>query len=108
MPQAITITVIDLKVGKGTSTIQLQLTQKDKLKVTAIATFTNFSQSVEPTAKTDWAFHPPPKPVPNFEKILAHEPDENWLPATYLHSFLLSTNITESSGQIPCLHRIPL
>ena len=108
VPQAITITVIDLKVGKGTSTIQLQLTQKDKLKVIAIATFTNFSQSVGPTAKTDWAFRPPPKPVPNFEKILAHESDENWLPATYLHSFLLSTNITESSGQIPCLHRIPL
>jgi hypothetical protein len=75
-----TITVVDLKVGKGTSTIQLHLTQKDRLKVIAIATSTNFVQFVGPTAKTDWAFHPPPKPVPNFEKILAHKPDDNWLP----------------------------
>jgi hypothetical protein len=76
-----TITVIDIKVGKGTSTIQLQLTQKDKLKVIAMATSTNFDQPVGPTAETDWAFHPPPKPVPNFEKILAYKPDDNWLPA---------------------------
>jgi hypothetical protein len=75
------ITVVDLKVGKATSTIQLQLTQKDKLKVIAIATSTNFDQSAGPTVKTDWAFHPPPKPVPNFEKIVVHKPDDNWLPA---------------------------
>jgi hypothetical protein len=76
-----TITVVDLKVGKGTSTIQLQLTQKGKLKVIATATSTNFGTSVGPTAKTDWALHPPPKPVPNFEKVLAHKPDDNWIPA---------------------------
>jgi hypothetical protein len=81
VPQAMTITVVDLKVGKATCTIQLQLTQKDKLRVIAIATSTNFNQSVGSTAKTDWAFHPPPKLVPNFEKILAHMPDDNWLPA---------------------------
>ena len=81
VPQAMTITVVDLKVGKATCTIQMQLTQKEKLKVIAIATSTNFDQSVGSTAKTDWAFHPPPKPVPNFEKILAHKPDDNWLPA---------------------------
>ena len=48
VPQAMTITVVDLKIGKATSTIQLQLTQKDKLKVIAIATSTNFDQSVGP------------------------------------------------------------
>ncbi|KFY91758.1 hypothetical protein V500_04476 [Pseudogymnoascus sp. VKM F-4518 (FW-2643)] len=82
VPQALHITVVDLKVGKGTSTIQLQVMQKDKLKVIAIATSTNFSQSVGPTAKSDWAFlHPPPKPVPDFDKVAAHKPDDNWLPA---------------------------
>lgn len=100
VPQAITITVIDLKVGKGTSTIQLQLTQKNKLKVIAIATFTNFSQSVGPTAKTDWTFHPPPGPVPNFEKILAHEPDDNWVPATLAGEILPFTR-----RQIALYHR---
>jgi len=82
------ITVVDLKVGKGTSTIQLQVTQNQKLSVIAVATFTNFSQSVGPTAKTDWALHPPPKPVPNFEKILAHQPDDNWLPANLVGEIL--------------------
>jgi hypothetical protein len=48
-----TITVIDIKVGKGTSTIQLQLTQKDRLKAIAMATPTNFGQSVGPTGNTD-------------------------------------------------------
>jgi hypothetical protein len=76
-----TITVVDLKVGKATCTIQLQVTQKNKLKVIATATSTNFDQSVGSTVKTDWAFHPPPKPVPSFEKIFAHKPDDNWLPA---------------------------
>lgn len=76
------ITVVNLKVGKGTSTIQLQAMQKDKLKVIAIATSTNFSKSVGPTAKSDWAFlHPLPKPVPDFDKVAAHKPDDNWLPA---------------------------
>jgi hypothetical protein len=76
-----TITVVDLKLGKGTSTIQLQLTQKDKLRVIAIATFNNFGQPIGPTAETAWAFHPPPKPVPHFQNILARQPDDNWLPA---------------------------
>ncbi|KFY33744.1 hypothetical protein V494_07351 [Pseudogymnoascus sp. VKM F-4513 (FW-928)] len=78
--QAMQITVVDLKVGKGTSTIQLQVTQKDKVKVIATATSTNFSQSIGPTVKSDWAFHPPLKPAPNFEKVVAHKPDDNWLP----------------------------
>lgn len=72
-----TITVVNLKLGKGTSTNQLQLTQKDKSRVIAIASFKNFGQPVGPTVKTDWAFHSPPKPVPNFEKVLAHQPDDN-------------------------------
>lgn len=80
--QEMTITVNDLKIGMGASTIQLQVKQKDKLKVTAIATSTNFAQPVGPSAKTEWAFHPPPRALPDFEKVLAHKPDSNWLPAT--------------------------
>jgi hypothetical protein len=53
MPQAMTITVVDLKIGKVTSTILLQVTQKDILKVIAVATFINFDYSIGPTAKTD-------------------------------------------------------
>ncbi|OBT67388.1 hypothetical protein VE03_03071 [Pseudogymnoascus sp. 23342-1-I1] len=90
-PEALQITVVDLKVGKGTSTIQLQVMQKDKLKVIAIATSTNFSPSVAlgPTAKSDWALlHPDPKPAPDFDKVAAHKPDENWLPAIVLGEIL--------------------
>lgn len=79
--QEMQITIFDLKLGRGTSTIQLQVMQNDKLKVIATATLTNFDQPVGPTAKSDWALRPPPKPVPNFEKVLAHKPDDNWLPS---------------------------
>ncbi|KFY55524.1 hypothetical protein V496_06986 [Pseudogymnoascus sp. VKM F-4515 (FW-2607)] len=78
--QPMQITIVDLKVGKGTSTIQLQVKQKNKLKAIAIATSTNFDQSVGQTVKSDWAFHPPPNPVPDFAKVLAHAPEDNWIP----------------------------
>ncbi|OBT70067.1 hypothetical protein VE03_00445 [Pseudogymnoascus sp. 23342-1-I1] len=82
VPQPMQITIVDLKVGKLTSTIQLEVRQKDKLKAIATATSTNFDQPVGQTAKTAWAFHPPPKPAPDFAKVLAHAPDDNWLPMT--------------------------
>ncbi|KAK6954209.1 hypothetical protein Daesc_004175 [Daldinia eschscholtzii] len=75
------IVVEDLKVGAGTSTIQLQLSQNGQTKVIALATSINFDKNVGPTASTAWSLHPPPRPAPKFDEVLAHRPDENWLPA---------------------------
>ncbi|KAK2616060.1 hypothetical protein N8I77_002771 [Diaporthe amygdali] len=76
-----TITVAVLKTGGATSTLQLQLSQKGRLKVIALATSTNFDKSLGPTVPTDWTLSPPPKPKPDFDRILAHKPEENWIPA---------------------------
>ncbi|KAI1659964.1 thioesterase family protein [Daldinia decipiens] len=75
------ISVDDLKVGAGTSTIQLHLSQNGQIKVIALATSINFEKSVGPTASTAWSLHPAPKPAPDFDAVLAHRPDGNWLPA---------------------------
>ncbi|KAF5024506.1 hypothetical protein F66182_3446 [Fusarium sp. NRRL 66182] len=83
-PKDSTIIVTDLKRGATTCNIQLRLVQDDQTKVMAFASSTNFSQSLGPGAQTDWAFHPPPKPAPSFAKVLAREPDENWIPV-FLH-----------------------
>ena len=76
-----TITVVDLKVGAGTSTIQLQLSQQEQVRVIATATSINFDKPIGPTHSTNWTLYPTPKPTPNFEKVLAHQFDEHWLPA---------------------------
>jgi hypothetical protein len=73
------ITVTDLKLGIGTSTIQLNVFQRGQLKLVALATSTNFDKSVGPTAQTDWTLHPKPDPRPSFERILAQKSDGNWL-----------------------------
>ncbi|KAF4461065.1 hypothetical protein FALBO_12132 [Fusarium albosuccineum] len=77
------ITVTDLKEGGVHCTIQLQLTQGGQLKAIALATSINFDKPVGPTVATDWALNPPPPtPAPNFAKVLANEPDENWIPGS--------------------------
>lgn len=76
----IDITVTDLKRGDTYCTIELKVAQKGLIKVIAHATSTNFSQALGPTEITQWKFDPPPKPVPDFVKISANQPDENWLP----------------------------
>ncbi|RYP47041.1 hypothetical protein DL768_006836 [Monosporascus sp. mg162] len=75
-----TITITDLKVGARTSTLQLQLSQDGQTKVIALATSINLD-SPGPTAATAWRLHPPPRPAPDFEAVLAHRPDAHWLPA---------------------------
>lgn len=75
-----TINITDLKIGKGSSTIQLHVGQNGELKVLALATSTNFDHVLGPTVKTDWSLVPAPKPQPDFDKIHAYKPDENWLP----------------------------
>lgn len=80
------ITVVNLKVGATTSTLQLQLSQKDKIKVVALVTSTNFDKPVGPTIATGWRLrNPDPAPVPDFDKVRAQKPDEHWIPA-YLTS----------------------
>ncbi|KAH8692257.1 thioesterase family protein [Talaromyces proteolyticus] len=78
------ITVTDLKTGQGTSTIQLHLTQPgrnpNRPKIAATATVTNFDVSLGPSAPTDWKLQPQPKPSPDWKKLEANFPDDNWLP----------------------------
>ncbi|KAK5957466.1 hypothetical protein OHC33_001841 [Knufia fluminis] len=90
-----TITITDLKIGRGTSTIQLHLTQPTSkpnanasqpspLKISATVTSTNFSASPNsgPSAPTAWHLHPPPLPPPHFPNIATHRPDPHWLATT--------------------------
>lgn len=74
------ITVTTLKTGPVACTLQLHVTQKDKLRAVALATSTNFARSLGPSAPTAWSLHPPPRPKPNFDLVLARKPDENWIP----------------------------
>ncbi|RYO83186.1 hypothetical protein DL762_006231 [Monosporascus cannonballus] len=47
-PRHGTVTIVDLKVGAGTSTLQLQPSQSGRLKVFALATATNFDKHACP------------------------------------------------------------
>lgn len=75
-----TITVTTLKTGAAISTLQLQLSQNGQIRAIALATSTNFDKSLGPTVPTAWSLLPPPKPAPDFDRVLAHQPDENWVP----------------------------
>lgn len=75
-----TITVTPLKIGAAVCTLQLQLSQKGQTKVLALATSTNFDKVLGPTAPTAWTLLPPPDPKPDFDRILASKPDDNWIP----------------------------
>lgn len=59
--------------------------QHDKVKVIGLVTSTNFDKSLGPTVSTieSWKFSPPPNPKPDFEAVLDHRPDPNWVPAGY-------------------------
>ncbi|KAI2602067.1 thioesterase family protein [Hypoxylon sp. NC1633] len=79
-----TVSVTDLKLGTGTSTLQLQLSQGNKVRAVALATSTDLTRPVGPSARTAWAAlqlqHPPAPPTPDFAAVLAHRPDAHWLP----------------------------
>ncbi|KAF7538702.1 hypothetical protein G7054_g2740 [Neopestalotiopsis clavispora] len=75
------IDITDLRLGAGTSDLQLQLSQDGEVKIIALATATNFDKVSGPSAPTAWKLSPPPKPV-DFAKIQAQEPDDNWLATT--------------------------
>ncbi|KAH8768351.1 thioesterase family protein [Diaporthe sp. PMI_573] len=75
-----TITVTPLKLGAAVSTLQLQLSQNGQTKALALATSTNFDKVLGPSAPTAWAPLPPPDPKPDFDRILANKPDDNWIP----------------------------
>ncbi|KAK8070550.1 hypothetical protein PG997_010753 [Apiospora hydei] len=78
-----TVTVHPLKTGALASTFQLQLSQNGELKAVALATSTNFDRPLGPTVATAWTPLPPPRPRPDFERVLRHEADPNWVPAIY-------------------------
>jgi hypothetical protein len=46
-----------------------------------LITATDFDALSGPSVSTTWSLHPAPKPIPNFEKVLAYQKEENWLPA---------------------------
>ncbi|KAK2612553.1 hypothetical protein QQS21_001491 [Conoideocrella luteorostrata] len=74
------ITIEPLKIGKSLSTFEVRLVQGGKLRVLAQAKSINFDKVHGPTAATDWRLYPDPPPKPNFGRVLAQQPDENWVP----------------------------
>lgn len=76
-----TIRVTDLKLGQASSFIQLDLSQNGESKCTALATSTNFSQRLGPTAQTNVGFSPALRPNPEFARIEASLPDQDWIPS---------------------------
>lgn len=67
------------------------------MKVTALVTSTNFERSLGPTVpiSESWSgLLPPPKPTPDFDRVLAQQSDVNWVPAR------LSGEIIPMTGRI--------
>lgn len=62
------------------STLQLQLSQNGQIKAVALATSTNFDRPVGPSVPTGWSLLPAPDPKPDFDRVLANKPEENWIP----------------------------
>ncbi|KAH8702715.1 thioesterase family protein [Phaeosphaeriaceae sp. PMI808] len=87
-PGPSTIKVTDLKLGKGSCFIQLDLSQNGEPRCTTLATSTNFTAQIGPTAKTDVSFLPALRPSPDFKKVEASEPDENWIPSKTMGELL--------------------
>lgn len=75
-----TITVSVLKLGATACTLQLHLSQKGKIRAVALAISTNFDRPLGPTVPTSWTLLPPPDPKPDFERVLANKPEDNWIP----------------------------
>lgn len=75
-PDSFTIKVTDLKIGKGSCFIRLDLSQKGEPKCLALATSTNFTVQSGPSAKTNVPFLPALPPSPDLNRIEAYEPDE--------------------------------
>jgi hypothetical protein len=77
----ITVAVSALRVGAAACTLELKLAQAGKVKAIALATSTNFNVVLGPTAH--WGpplLVPPPDPKPDFGRVLAGKPDNNWMP----------------------------
>ncbi|KJZ72153.1 hypothetical protein HIM_08418 [Hirsutella minnesotensis 3608] len=73
------ISVKSVRIGAATSVLELRLDQKGKTRVIAFATSTNFDKVIGPSAETAWSLEHPPPPRPDFDRILASQPDEHWL-----------------------------
>ncbi|KAF2791119.1 thioesterase family protein [Melanomma pulvis-pyrius CBS 109.77] len=80
-PSPSTIKITDLKLGKTSCFIQLDLSQNGEPRCTALATSTDFTLPFGPTAKTNVPFLPELRPSPDLKKVEAYEPDENWIPS---------------------------
>ncbi|KAF4966743.1 hypothetical protein FSARC_5608 [Fusarium sarcochroum] len=78
--ETLEINLIELKRGSSNCTIQLQVSQNEQLKAIALATSTNFAQSLGPTCNTQWTLKPPSTSTPDFRKVAANEPDSQWVP----------------------------
>ncbi|KAF2469068.1 thioesterase family protein [Lindgomyces ingoldianus] len=87
-PEPSAIKVTDLKIGKGSCFIQLDLSQNGEPRCTALATSTDFTVPFGPTAKANVPFLPALPPGPDLKKVEAYEPDENWLPSKTIGELL--------------------
>lgn len=73
------VTITVLKTGKMACNLRLDVTQDDKLKVTATAVSTNFDVSVGPSHPTSWTLLPTAPAKPDLDLIAAGKPEPNWV-----------------------------
>jgi hypothetical protein len=86
-----TINITPVKTGGAVSVFQVQLSQKDQLKVLALVTTTNFTKSLGPSHPTTWKLHPPPAPIPDFSLVENGKSEPNWLSMTKVGEVLSAT-----------------
>lgn len=61
----------------------------------ALATSTDFDQTLGPSVHNAWTgLAPPPKAKPDFDRVLENKPDENWVPC------LLKGEVIPMTGRI--------
>ncbi|OTB04864.1 hypothetical protein M426DRAFT_73216 [Hypoxylon sp. CI-4A] len=74
------------------SPLKLGLSQNGQLKVVVLATTTNYDRPLRPTIPVAWTLLPPVAPVPDFDRVLAHQPDGHWLPARLSGEIIKATS----------------
>ena len=76
------VKIVDKKLGRRTSSIQVTLIQSDVEKVVGFVTHTNLSSESGISLATHWSLHPSPLPMDTAK--LADDSDPNWQLATDL------------------------
>jgi hypothetical protein len=96
--QGSTIKITHLRIGATTSNVQLELLQKGKVCVLALATVINFDKPLGPSYDKPLPLNPPPPPKPDFAKVRANQPEETWA------SFIIGGDLLPLGGRLLSLY----